>query len=85
MDPERDGEQAAIRAGASPDRAKRTAEELLQKPEIQAAIEGTLRDILKPIELSSGSVLDGLFFNIKACRANGNDLDSLAEQPRPGN
>ena len=80
MDPERDGEQAAIRAGASPDRAKRTAEELLEKPEIQAAIDGTLRDILKPIELSSDSVLDGLVFNIKAARANGNDLWSLAEQ-----
>jgi Terminase small subunit len=80
MDPERDGEQAAIRAGASPDRAKRTAEELLEKPEIQAAIEGTLREIMKPIELNTDSVLDGLVFNIKAARANGNDLWSLAEQ-----
>ncbi len=80
MDPARDGEQAAIRAGASPDRAARTAEELLAKPEIQAAIEGTLREVLKPIELNTDSVLDGLVFNIKAARANGNDLWSLAEQ-----
>jgi len=79
LDPERDGTKAAIRAGYSEDRAKRQAEELLAQSDIQAAFISASRELLQPFGVSPQSVLDGLVYNIKACRANGSDVLSLAE------
>ena len=79
LDPDRDGERAAIRAGYSEDRAKRQAEELLAQSDIQAAINSTARELLQPFQVNQQSVLDGLVYNVKACRANGSDIYSLAE------
>jgi phage terminase small subunit len=79
LDPDRDGEKAAIRAGYSEQRAKRQAEALLAQADIRAAINVTVREMLQPFEVNQQSVLDRLVFNIQACRANGSDIASLAE------
>jgi phage terminase small subunit len=79
LDPERDREKAAIRAGYSEDRAKRQADELLAQSDIRAAINVTVREMLQPFQVDKQSVLDRLVFNIQACRANGSDISSLAE------
>jgi phage terminase small subunit len=79
LDPDRDGEKAAVRAGYSADRAKRQALELLAEPDIQAAIDAAAREILQPFQVNQQSVLDGLVYNVQACRANGSDIYSLAE------
>lgn len=75
LDPDRDGERAAIRAGYSKNRAKRQAEELLAR----TAMNVTVREMLQPFQVDKQSVLDRLVFNIQACRANGSDISSLAE------
>jgi phage terminase small subunit len=79
LDPDRDGEKAAVRAGYSEDRAKRQADELLAHPDIQAAINATVREMLTPFAVTPQGVIDGLVYNVKACRANGSDIYSLAE------
>jgi phage terminase small subunit len=79
LDENRDGTQAAIRAGYSEDRAKREAKELLERPDIQDAITSAVREFLQPFRATPQGVLDGLIYNVRACRANGNDLYSLAE------
>jgi phage terminase small subunit len=79
LDPDRDGERAALRAGYSKHRAKRQAEALLAQADIRAAISVLVREMLQPFHVDKQSVLDRLVFNIQACRANGSDISSLAE------
>jgi Terminase small subunit len=79
LDSARDGEQAAKRAGYSAGRAKRHAKELLAHPEIKTALDATVQDALAPFEITPQRLRDELVRNIKTCRANGNDVSSIAE------
>ena len=77
-DPKRNGTSAAIRAGYSEKRAKKTASELLANPEVQLAISEKQIAALDNAQVDANYVILGIRDTIQRCRVLGKGFNPNA-------
>jgi len=75
---DRNGAQAAVRAGYSKKCAKEIAYELLTKPHIAAAVQNGMRETAERLQLSREALVEGLREAAEAAKARGDAGEMIA-------